>query len=651
MKRNQVILLLAILLVGSGYCAAQAWSGILNSTRAINWSTAGVPGGIPSRSVCTTISPSTYGNGASDATAGIQAALNSCAANEAVMLSAGTYLINGTVAVPANVTLRGAGADQTILSAKSGSGTAVVTLGTGSPNFGQAVSITGGTAQGSTSITVSSASGISVGSYLVIDQLNDNSIVTIAGSEGSCTWCDGGEASGTRAQGQVVEVTSVSGATIGISPGLFAAYTLTPHATPFTATKYAGLENLQIYANNTGRATNFAMEACAYCWISGVEGNYTDGDHVEVDWSYHSEVVNSYFSNAYLHTPGSYDSDCVLRNKSTGVLVQNNIFERLHVSMMLEWGAAGNVVAYNYALGAFDSGATSVVMGDIDLHGAHPQYNLFEGNVVTSYGADSTWGSHANNTFFRNSLIGTSKGCAPYSGRGTVSCSGSNGIQQTQAVRAVNLTYLSTYANLVGNVVGSTAMQALKPYSQVEPEVYQVIAVCPSGVSTNCGSGSRGYDSTVYDYSIGYGETSDDGSSGYDALAPYTTMFRHGDYSGATASTAWATGVTQTLPASFYLSGKPAWWGSVPYPVIGPDVTGGPGLAGHVYAIPAQNCYTGAMKGTDSSNSPLTFNAATCYGGSTGSGSGTAVVAPVVTGCSVCTGSSCSSTNCSIQAQ
>jgi len=37
---------------------------------------------------------------------------------------------------------------------------------------------------------VNSASGISVGSYLVITQLNDGVIVNQNGSEGQCTWCD-----------------------------------------------------------------------------------------------------------------------------------------------------------------------------------------------------------------------------------------------------------------------------------------------------------------------------------------------------------------------------------------------------------------------------------------------------------------------------
>src|SRR5882724_12704831 len=85
---------------------AQAWSGIIPAGRAIDWSNAGIPGGIPSRTTnCATVNASAYGNGSSDATGGIQAALNACAANQVVSLSAGTFLINGSIRVPSSVTL------------------------------------------------------------------------------------------------------------------------------------------------------------------------------------------------------------------------------------------------------------------------------------------------------------------------------------------------------------------------------------------------------------------------------------------------------------------------------------------------------------------------------------------------------------------
>lgn len=111
MKRTHLLLCLLVLLCLPTLSLAQAWSGIIDPSRAINWSNAGIPGGIPNRTViCATLNP-----GATSAK--IDAAIASCPANGVVYLNAGTYSIasgisfNGT----SNVTLRGAGPEKTIL--------------------------------------------------------------------------------------------------------------------------------------------------------------------------------------------------------------------------------------------------------------------------------------------------------------------------------------------------------------------------------------------------------------------------------------------------------------------------------------------------------------------------------------------------------
>jgi hypothetical protein len=258
---------------------------------------------------------------------------------------------------------------------------------------------------------------------------------------------------------------------------------------------YAGVENLQVYANNTGYAANFGMSQCAYCWIKGVESNFTDGDHVEVYWGYRDEIRDSYFSNAFLHAPGEHDSDIQIALKTSASLVENNIIERTHESVMLQLGAAGNVISYNYTMGEFDSGATNVVIGGLNFHGAHPQFNLLEGNVLTAIYQDSIWGTSSQTTAYRNWVIGTNKICIPMSGRGIVSCSGANGHYGFQAARAIQISYLGTINNYVGNVVGSAEMQSLigynSPVLQRERVKYPTV---------------RGYDAVAYGWSLGYGE-------------------------------------------------------------------------------------------------------------------------------------------------
>jgi hypothetical protein len=79
---------------------------------------------------------------------------------------------------------------------------------------------------------------------------------------------------------------------------------------------------------------------------------------------------------------------------------------------------------------------------------------------------------------------------------------------------------------------------------------------------------------------------------------------------------------SNNLPPSFYLSSKPAWFGSVPWPSIGPDVTGGSvtagsgaasTLGGHVHKIPARRCFEDVMGGSFGDTMPRTFNSDSCY--------------------------------------
>ena len=69
----------------------------------------------------------------------------------------------------------------------------------------------------------------------------------------------------------------------------------------------------------------------------------------------------------------------------------------------------------------------------------------------------------------------------------------------------------------------------------------------------------------------------------------------------------------QTLPTSLYLPGRPGWfstnYGSVTWPPIGPDVTGGEHMNGYVYKIPAQLCY----ENTSRTSGILNFDANNCY--------------------------------------
>jgi hypothetical protein len=279
---------------------------------------------------------------------------------------------------------------------------------------------------------------------------------------------------------------------------------------------------------------------------------------------------------------------------------------------MLEWGAAGNVVGYNYTTGEFDSGAADLDIGGIDFHGAHPQFNLLEGNVLTEIAEDSVWGTSSHTTAYRNWVIGTNRICSPMSGRGTVDCLGANGHYGFQAARAIEVSYAGTANNFIGNIVGSVQMQTLKGYNYLLAQRGSI--EYPS---------KRNYDAVAYGWSFGYGSTSDDGTGAGcgggvpPCHLPGTSLsnFFHGNFTNIGKSIAWDPGVTHELPPSLYLKEKPAWWGSMPFPATGPDVTGGLGPGGHSYGNPAEACYVHVMRGSDGgTGGPLIFNASRCYG-------------------------------------
>ncbi|HYM25509.1 MAG TPA: hypothetical protein VEU08_19960, partial [Vicinamibacterales bacterium] len=90
-------------------------------------------------------------------------------------------------------------------------------------------------------------------------------------------------------------------------------------------------------------------------------------------------------------------------------------------------------------------------------------------------------------------------------------------------------------------------------------------------------------------------------------------------YSSATSQCARngsSTTCPLALPNSFYLTAKPAWFGTLSWPAIGPDVTGGAGAGGKAGLIPAWNCYVNVMGGVEGgTGSPLTtFDPVACYG-------------------------------------
>src|SRR5213594_1231643 len=158
--------------------AAEPWSGILDPSRAIDWSHAGIPGGIPNReTICASLDPGSTA-------AQIDAASAACPADQVVFLTAGTFTLSAGLNMKSDVTLRGAGANRTKLVF-----TGTTPCDRGPPpypviclkgSFSWAGGVensadwTAGYAKGTTVITLSNTANLRAGeSFLILDQVDD----------------------------------------------------------------------------------------------------------------------------------------------------------------------------------------------------------------------------------------------------------------------------------------------------------------------------------------------------------------------------------------------------------------------------------------------------------------------------------------------
>jgi hypothetical protein len=609
MRIKSTLTLLMILICFSDYSPAQLWSGLLKPTAgsgacsfgqvnsagqcAVDWTQVGLPGGIPTNwtQSGSTIPASACGNGSSDCTSTIQSALNSCAGSglpgKYVLLGPGNFLITGNLHVKNYCYLAGSGSQATVVMGEETSGVPVVMGAVNDdPYKSGTCTISAGNTAGSTSVTVSAKGldgnpcGVGVGGYLVISELNNPVFVTGAAPQnpGGCGYCDviwGG----TRLREQIVEMTSVSGSgpyTVGVSPALYTDYgtatgTAPAYATPFGALnggkpdcKYCGLENLQIVATGTNQAAGTAdinMTECAYCFVYRVELNYTDGDWLDAAYCYRCEVRDNYFFNGYGHGAGGTDNFVGFVQETSASLMINNIMERGHVSIEVDLGAAGNVIAYNYSTGAVDAVATNVNELDMNNHGAYPQFNLWEGNVGPNFQPDSWHGNNGYNTAFRNWWRGSTQ-IATYPQANITSGSCSGGTCTINWASGVSPFYAGTYISIFGtNQINCGSGNLSTP---VKGAVWQLTG-SPGSLSSTFSSGG------CTSWSGGFAFTND--------LKNYPTPISH-------------TGAGALSWSSTYLTYQGMWGMTIPAFSVGNNLLGNVlGSTDQVNTVGAGNMY------------------------------------------------------------
>ena len=645
LRVSAIGLAFALLLVAPP-SSAQLWPGILNASRGTDWSHAGAIGASAHSSTWAQCGPTVL---AGTTATVIQNDINGCPANTYLLLGPGTFNLSGGITITrSNVALRGSGANQTFIVFGSGANASCNGLGSvicvegsnqypgGNPS---GINWASGFAQGTTQITLASTSGISPNQTILwIDQCDTGTSGSpCTGSEtdnGNFYVCSDPYSSGPhgcagedpsnayrtkRSEIQGTYATAVSGNVVTLADPIVApnwTSARSPQVWLYNPIVEVGIENLSIDATAAGN-DGILLYGCLNCWVTG--NRIVDPDKRAI---YLFETVHADVQQNYTFKAQNSDPYCIDPDYTSFIKIENNILQNCRSTIVFEGPDVGSVIGYNYSVYDNDNGNDAFMWFSLWTHSATSMYDLFEGNVGNGLALDNIHGAHLMNTLFRNYYSGWEPG------------------KNTQTAAIYDAAY-ARYSNIIGNVLGHSGTTT----------VYQ---------STS--------DSTNAVYALGLGK--DDNNVPTDLLVQTTSM-RWGNYdtvSGAVrwcgnpSDTGWSSicsGVSEiptglsvyaaslpilgdvglgqsNMPASFYLTGKPSWWNSEPWPAIGPDVTGGTvygtngpaygaagstswnpqSVGGHANDIPAMDCFKNIMKGlADGTGSVLSFNAEACYGG------------------------------------
>jgi hypothetical protein len=431
---------------------------------------------------------------------------------------------------------------------------------------------------------------------------------------------------------------SASATTLTISPGLYLRNWRSSQSTgAFWATTTAqqqGVEDLSMDLSAlTGTSTVILMN-CNQCWVKGIRSLWAARSHIMFYTCAHCEVRDSYFFESTSHNSVSYGMEIDLGSDN---LIVNNICQRVTDSCPnSNGGGTGNVAAYNFAVADIFNGTHWFQPSDYE-HSSGQSFWLREGNISLGLDADDVHGTHMLTTAWRNRFAGwQSAGCGGLPGDGC-----------TSDTTAVIMFGASRYFNFVGNVAGMPGFHT--NYINLAPAGNQNLSVYYLGgthggvfcANPTCSSTVSTFDPLTQTSILLWGNW--DNVNNAVRFQSSEVPSSLADTTGSPSIYANAVPATQTIPASLLYTAVPSWWGSLPWPGVGPDVVGGnvglcaggtydksqatqvsqcsgggtltTAFGGHVNANPAMRCALQIMgMAPDGTGGPPPFNRVTCYG-------------------------------------
>ena len=220
------------------------------------------------------------------------------------------------------------------------------------------------------------------------------------------------------------------------------------------------------------------------------------------------------------------------------MLIENNIIVGANKLMVARSAGAGSVVGYNYMDNAFIGNYPGWM--EVGLNGSHmvgSHHMLFEGNLSFNYDSDDTWGGALG-----DDGVPQSPDRPPPR------------LPQRDNVRAVGLMFGSWWHTFVGNVLGEPA-----PWPTGST---RIPATAPTGTRRANGEALRDLEARLRPGAW---------DPGADPKVR-STVVREGNFDYLTNTVRWDH-EPRELPNSLYLTGKPAFFGDLPWPWVDPTGT------------------------------------------------------------------------------
>jgi hypothetical protein len=550
--------------------SGSAKAGLIPAERRTTWNPGlNAIGGIPARStLCATLAPS-----GGDDTARIQAALDACPAGQVVKLGPGAFRItgDGLSLTRSNITLRGSGMSTRLLK-PTGTSFPVVIIGHRWPGNTQATNLAADAVKGARTVTLAGNPGLQPGEIVSIDEVTDPYLTWWSPKSPPGDPSRGWFGRFDRPLGQVMEVESVSGPSVTFTTPFHIDFRTLNAAQlvrfgsfengPVQPTvKLSGVEDLYVYGGEGGDGGgNIHLFACAYCWVKNVESDGSVGSSANLDACFRSEIRDSYLHSTQDPNPGGSGYGVVIGGYAADNLVENNVVWNFNKVIVMRKTGGGNVVGYNYMEDGYGQGYPTIV--EVGLNASHmttPHMELFEGNESFNFDSDSVWGNSIYITVYRNHLTAMRRSLGGVS------------LTDTYNRRAIGLTINHWWYNFLGNVLG-TADQALLP-----------------GQSGFVYEASDFRSSAVPMWKLGY--NGEDASVPQDATVVARTL-RHGNFDFVSGGVVWDRATADhDLPPSLYLSSKPAFFGTSPWPWVDPTGTV------KLHTLPARARYDAGIQG------------------------------------------------------